>query len=91
MASRVRTEAACLKSVLGERGASAFAQFIELSERVAKLAPLPVADDDLAPADYARVRCAAPMGLRHRISPDSAWPLRCADGRTFAERKGDKA
>ena len=22
-----------------------------------------------------------------RISPNSAWPLRCADGRTWAERK----
>ena len=22
-----------------------------------------------------------------RMSPDSAWPLRTADGRTFAERK----
>jgi hypothetical protein len=23
----------------------------------------------------------------HRQSPDRAWPLRCADGRTFAQRK----
>ena len=29
---------------------------------------------------------AAPMGSRIRISSDDAWPLRCADGRTFAER-----
>jgi len=30
---------------------------------------------------------AAPMGKKHRISSDSAWPLRGADGLTFAERK----
>ncbi|MFZ5666915.1 MAG: hypothetical protein ACOY7L_17015 [Pseudomonadota bacterium] len=29
--------------------------------------------------------------MRHRISSDSAWPLRCADGRTFAERRADVA
>lgn len=33
----------------------------------------------------------APLGMRHRISSDSAWPLRCADGRTFAERRADVA
>ena len=38
-----------------------------------------------------RFRTAAPMGLKHRISPQSAWPLRAADGRTFAERKADAA
>lgn len=37
-----------------------------------------------------RFRLAAPIGLRHRISAQSAWPLRAADGRTFAERKADK-
>lgn len=26
----------------------------------------------------------------HRISRDDVWPLRCADGRTFAERHADK-
>lgn len=31
-------------------------------------------------------RCPAPRGSAHRISSDSAWPLRGADGRTFAER-----
>lgn len=31
---------------------------------------------------------AAPRGRGYRISSDSAWPLRGADGRTFAERKG---
>jgi len=30
---------------------------------------------------------AAPMGRKHRVSSDSAWPLRGADGRTFAERR----
>lgn len=30
---------------------------------------------------------AAPIGLRYRVSSDSVWPLRCSDGRTFAERK----
>lgn len=32
---------------------------------------------------------AAPIGRRHRVSSDDAWPLRCADGRTFAERKAN--
>lgn len=31
---------------------------------------------------------AAPTRSRIRISSDDAWPLRCADGRTFAERNG---
>jgi len=32
---------------------------------------------------------AAPMGKKYRISSDSAsvWPLRGADGKTFAERR----
>ena len=30
---------------------------------------------------------AAPMGKTHRVSSDSAWPLRGSDGLTFAERK----
>jgi len=42
------------------------------------------------PDNNYRFRTAAPMGLKHRISPQSAWPLRAADGRTFAERKADK-
>jgi hypothetical protein len=33
----------------------------------------------------------APIGQRTRISPDSAWPLRGADGKTFAERKESEA
>lgn len=27
------------------------------------------------------------MGRKTRVSPDSAWPLRGADGLTYAERK----
>jgi hypothetical protein len=34
-----------------------------------------------------KIRTAAPMGLSHRVSPQSAWPLRGADGLTFAERR----
>jgi hypothetical protein len=30
---------------------------------------------------------AAPMGKAHRISSDTAWPLRNSDGLTFAEAK----
>jgi hypothetical protein len=30
---------------------------------------------------------AAPMGKPYRVSSDSAWPLRNADGLTFAEAK----
>ena len=30
-------------------------------------------------------------GNRYRVSRDSAWPLRCADGRTYAERKAEEA
>lgn len=30
------------------------------------------------------------MGRNHRVSSDSAWPLRGADGKTFAERKRDE-
>lgn len=26
----------------------------------------------------------------YRMSPNDAWPLRCADGRTFAERKAQE-
>lgn len=33
---------------------------------------------------------AAPMGRTHRVSSDSAWPLRAADGRTFAERRAER-
>jgi hypothetical protein len=29
----------------------------------------------------------APIGQRTRISRDNAWPLRGADGKTFAERR----
>lgn len=32
----------------------------------------------------------APYNPRARISSDAAWPLRCPDGRTFAERKKDR-
>lgn len=30
---------------------------------------------------------AAPMGMKHRVSSESAWPLRGVDGLTWAERK----
>jgi len=33
---------------------------------------------------------AAPMGRKHRISSDSAWPLRGLDGKTFAERRATR-
>jgi len=33
---------------------------------------------------------AAPMGKTHRVSSDSAWPLRGADGKTFAERRKER-
>lgn len=33
---------------------------------------------------------AAPIGRKHRISLDTCWPLRGADGRTYAERKRDE-
>jgi len=36
------------------------------------------------------IRTAAPMGLKHRISPQSAWPLRGADGKTYAERRKEQ-
>lgn len=36
------------------------------------------------------IRTAAPMGLKHRVSPQSAWPLRGADGKTFAERRKEQ-
>lgn len=31
---------------------------------------------------------AAPIGRNHRVSSDSAWPLRRADGKTWAEARG---
>ena len=34
-----------------------------------------------------RIRTAAPIGRNHRVSPQSAWPLRNSDGLTFAEAK----
>ena len=33
---------------------------------------------------------AAPMGKKHRVSSESAWPLRGADGKTFAERRKEQ-
>jgi hypothetical protein len=33
---------------------------------------------------------AAPMGRKHRVSSDSAWPLRGLDGKTFAERRAER-
>ena len=32
-------------------------------------------------------RCALPKTPKRRVSPDSAWPLKTAQGETFAERK----
>lgn len=33
---------------------------------------------------------AAPMGKTYRVSSESAWPLRGADGKTFAERRKER-
>ena len=33
---------------------------------------------------------AAPMGKNHRVSSDSAWPLRNSEGLTFADAKRRK-
>lgn len=33
---------------------------------------------------------AAPMGRNHRVSSESAWPLRGIDGKTFAERRKEQ-
>ena len=41
----------------------------------------------LAHKEKRPIRTIAPMGMNRCVSPDSAWPLRAADGRTFAERK----
>ena len=32
----------------------------------------------------------APKGQPRRVSSDSAWPLRGADGKTFAERRKEQ-
>jgi hypothetical protein len=37
-----------------------------------------------------KIRTAAPMGLKHRVSPQSAWPLRGPDGKTYAERRREQ-
>lgn len=33
---------------------------------------------------------AAPMGKKYRVSSESAWPVRGADGKTFAERRKEQ-
>jgi hypothetical protein len=33
---------------------------------------------------------AAPMGKTYRVSSESSWPLRGADGKTFAERRKER-
>ena len=33
---------------------------------------------------------AAPMGKAYRVSSEGAWPLRGADGKTFAERRKEQ-
>lgn len=33
------------------------------------------------------IKLQAPYGRKHRVSSDSAWPLRNAEGLTFAEAK----
>lgn len=33
---------------------------------------------------------AAPMGKQYRVSSQSAFPLRGADGKTFAERRAER-
>jgi len=35
-------------------------------------------------------RQAAPLGRKHRVSSDSAWPLRDLNGKTWAERRKEK-
>jgi hypothetical protein len=32
-----------------------------------------------------KVHCAMPITPTRRVSPDSAWPLRRADGQTYAQ------
>lgn len=41
--------------------------------------------------DGLRIPQVAPSGTHRRVSSDSAWPLRRADGRTWAESKGAQA
>ena len=33
---------------------------------------------------------AAPIGRKHRVSSESAWPLRALDGRTWAEHRKER-
>lgn len=33
---------------------------------------------------------AAPLGLKHRVSSEGAWPLRGVDGKTFAQRHAEQ-
>ncbi len=33
---------------------------------------------------------AAPVGMKNRVSSDSAWPLRGLDGKTWAERRAER-
>ncbi len=33
---------------------------------------------------------AAPIGKPYRVSSESAWPLRGADGKTFADRRKEQ-
>ena len=33
---------------------------------------------------------AAPLGRKGRVSSESAWPLRGADGKTFADRRKEQ-
>lgn len=33
---------------------------------------------------------AAPLNKSHRVSSESAWPLRGVDGKTFAERRKER-
>ena len=37
-----------------------------------------------------KVAQSAPLGKKHRVSSDSAWLLRGADGKTFAERRKEQ-
>lgn len=37
-----------------------------------------------------KTKQAAPMGKTHRVSSESAWPLRGIDGKTFAERRKEQ-
>jgi hypothetical protein len=36
------------------------------------------------------IKLQAPMGMKHRVSSEGAWPLRGADGKTFAQKRAEQ-